>query len=487
MALRLQNVLFRFALVAFLLFSVRAIAQENASASLRDFDFVIDIVETDYAGFPTKTEGEKRDAYERAKKSARAAIAADPDTAVIEIRNLLGWFEDGHLGLSGPPSGFPSAVADRASLEPGMSRTATEEDARRAYRKDPASIAGIWSTPNRSYELAIVPSELVAGTFDAVVLSSQSSNWAPGDIKARLDNDREAIWWMGDRTERKVDVVITDTAIRFVEIDITLIRDYPDVAIDRDRIVPADSFFLRQLSPETLWLRLPDFASEHRVLIETLLLENDELIRSTPNLIVDLRNNRGGGDSSYDRLMSYLYTRPIYSVGVEFRNTARNRDGIKRQLETLDLPPSSVEFANDLLRRMRASSEDWVASDTGGVSIETYPEVMPLPRRVGILAAGAGSSGDQFAIDSRFSRKVTLFGGPTAGVIDYSNVVEAPLPSNANYLLRWPTSRSQRLPEEPLDNVGVQPDVPFGPEVIDPVGRTKELLESAVLPTSFGG
>ena len=459
-----------------------ASAQDDVQTALRDFDFVVGIVEADYAGFPTKTAGDKLAEYDRAKSDARAAIAQEPERAVMEIRNLLGWFEDGHLGLSGPPSGSSGPAGERSGEGVSAKRTVTEEDARAAYTADPQSIAGIWSTPSGSYRLAIVPSEAVEGAYDAAILASQSSNWVAGDIKARIGQDGQATWWMGDRSEREVDAWVSDAAIRLAEVDVTLLRDFPSTGIDRDRIVPADAFFLRQMSPETLWLRLPDFASENRKTIEALLADNDALIRSTPNLIVDIRDNSGGSDASYERLMSYLYTRPIYSIGVEFRNTPRNVETLASQIAGLDLPQETLDYVNSLLDRMRTSDADWVQSDPRGFSITTYPEVMPFPQRVGILGTGAASSGDQFVIDARFSRKTTLFGGPSAGVIDFSNVIGALLPSNGDYRLRWPTSRSGRLPEEPLDNVGVQPDVPFGPEVIDPVGRAMELLEGDAAP-----
>jgi len=471
-----------FCALAILVMAVPASAQTDAQTALRDFDFVIDVVETDYAGFPTKTAGDRLEEYERAKADARAVIAQEPERAVMEIRNLLGWFEDGHLGLSGPPSGSPGPAGKRSEEAVNMTRTVSEEDARAAYTADPQSIAGIWSTPSGSYRLAIVPSEAVEGAFDAVILSSQWSNWVTGDIKARIGPDGQAIWWMGDRSERKVEALVADGAIRFADIDVTLLRDFPDTGIDRDRFVPAEEFFLRQVSPDTLWLRLPDFASENRRTIEALLADNDALLRSTPNLIVDIRENSGGSDSSYERLMSYLYTRPIYSIGVEYRNTPRNVETTARLIAGLDLPQETHDYVNSLLARMRTSDAEWVQSDPRGFSITTYPEVMPFPQRVGILGAGAASTGDQFVIDARFSRKTTLFGGPTAGIIDFSNVIEAPLPSNGDYMLRWPTSRSGRLPEEPLDNVGVQPDVPFGPEIIDPVGRAMELLEGHGAP-----
>ena len=40
------------------------------------------------------------------------------------------------------------------------------------------------------------------------------------------------------------------------------------------------------------------------------------------------------------------------------------------------------------------------------------------------------------------------------------SALAAPAPSG-DFALAWPMTRSMRLPEEPFDNVGVQPDVPF--------------------------
>ena len=74
---------------------------------------------------------------------------------------------------------------------------------------------------------------------------------------------------------------------------------------------------------------------------------------------------------------------------------------------------------------------------------------------------------------------MTTFGKPTAGVIDYSNVVSSKLPSG-NFKMSWPITRSLRLPEEPFDNVGVPPDVPFGEEIADPIGYVQNWLERQV-------
>ncbi len=244
---------------------------------------------------------------------------------------------------------------------------------------------------------------------------------------------------------------------------------------------PGNEFAFRRLSADTVLVRVPTFHIEYLEEFEALLEKHHDTITSTPNLLIDLRGNNGGSDRMYSRLMSYLYTRPIYQIGVELRDTPRNLAALQANVDDGEYPPEVQEFVQNVLDRAAASDSDFVPLAESGFEIVTYPQVYDYPRRVGILAEGAGSSGDQFAIDARASRKVTLLGGPTAGVIDYSNVLTAPAPSG-DFELAWPMTRSMRLPEEPFDNVGVQPDVPFpdgGPDgsVSDEIAWAQAWLE----------
>ena len=50
-----------------------------------------------------------------------------------------------------------------------------------------------------------------------------------------------------------------------------------------------------------------------------------------------------------------------------------------------------------------------------------------------------------------------LFGRPTFGSLDYSNLRPTDFPSGKRQIWRA-TSRSRRLPELPIDGIGVQPD-----------------------------
>lgn len=248
-------------------------------------------------------------------------------------------------------------------------------------------------------------------------------------------------------------------------------RDFPNLS---------QTFAIRRLSDQTMYIRAPHFGADAAEELHGLLERHHDEIVSTPNLLIDLRDNGGGRDFVYAPLMAYLYTRPIYGIGVEFRASSRNMAMLEKIASDPETPQGTLDFLAGFMDRARAAEPgSWVSLWDRDFTIRTYPQVHDLPRRVGILAEGAASSGEQFVIDSRFSRKVTLMGGPTNGVIDYSNVVSAKAPSG-KFEIRYPLTRSMRLPEEPFDNIGVQPDIHFGDDVADQVAAAQAWLERQV-------
>ena len=341
--------------------SSAALAQED------DLDFILSVLEEDYAGWETKTAEGREAEFEEQVALARQRVAEHPEARLWAFAMLLEWFRDDHLGL-------------RANV--------------------------VWP-----------------------------------------DNP-----WADQRAEgRKYD------------------------------FVPAlvDEFAVTRLSDDTIMVRAPDFFVENAETFAALLAEHHEEITSTPNLLIDIRGNRGGGDLTYAPLMAYLYTRPIYGIAPEIRATPRNLATLQENVSSGEYGAEVQEFVANILARAAETEGEWVPMFADGFVIETYPQVHELPKRVGILTEGAGSSGDQFVIDARFSSKVTLLGAPTAGVIDYSNMITMDAPSG-EFALAWPMTRSMRLPEEPFDNVGVPVDVPYPDGVTDQVQWAQDWLERQV-------
>jgi hypothetical protein len=212
------------------------------------------------------------------------------------------------------------------------------------------------------------------------------------------------------------------------------------------------------LSDSTFLIRVPSFDISWKAVLESLLTRSDAEIRRRPNLIIDVRNNGGGSDATFSPLIAYLYTKPIQEEGVE---VLASPDNITKWEQYISMVPESEKEVRkqieSIVSVMRAHMGEFVTIVPS--SQRTLPSVLPFPKRIAVLMnQGCTSSCEQFLLAARQSDKVTLFGRPSKGVLDYSNVVEYELPSKARSI-GIPTTRSKRLPKNPVDGIGVQPDV----------------------------
>lgn len=461
-----------------------------AWVAVRDFDSVVVHMRRDYAGWPDKVERTGRRAeVDSLARRTRERIAAAPDSMIPLTRRWLDWFRDQHVGLTDrSPAPDPGAAnqgqreAEDRRLAEGGERVELPDGVEPPVRVAGDPLQGTWETLDGTYRVVVQRAAPHRDEWRGVVLASRAPSWSRGQIKfevSRSDSGLGGTFLLRDHTRRgsRVDQPAGEDLLRFSSLGIVWRRTGTEPGEALDRIVPARRFFLRPLSEHTLWLRLPDFQLEHRVEIESLLVAHEALLRRAPNLLVDLRNNGGGADASYRELLRWICTRPIDSPGVVFRVSPANANAFEALLATRALPRDLAEDVRQLVARMRKTNEEWIGWSDRPPRPRECDAHQPSPRRVGILITRAGSSGEQFVLDARQSDKVTLFGAPTQGVLDYSNQLEAELPSGC-CVLRYSSSRSLRLPDHPIDNVGILPDVPVDEAVGDPVAWVQKWLES---------
>jgi C-terminal processing protease CtpA/Prc len=83
---------------------------------------------------------------------------------------------------------------------------------------------------------------------------------------------------------------------------------------------------------------------------------------------------------------------------------------------------------------------------------------LPYPQKVAIICNHYnGSTDEQFLIEAKQSLKVKIFGRPTGGMLDISNMNNIDFP-NGKFLLGYCMSKSFRIPDFCIDGVGIQPD-----------------------------
>ncbi|MBF9143515.1 S41 family peptidase [Hymenobacter properus] len=217
---------------------------------------------------------------------------------------------------------------------------------------------------------------------------------------------------------------------------------------------------LEVLDEHAVLLTIPSADSSQQKLVDSLLTANKARLARTPYLLVDVRGNGGGNARVFLSLLELLYTRPVVLDGVAFRSSPRNLAMFRAGLATPGLPADVRKRMSSIIARMEASPTGFVPGQPGRTITLGKHRVQAYPKRVSILMDHrCASATEEFLLAARQSSKVTLFGQPTAGTLDYADLYLEPLPSGL-FAVSIPMSRSLRLPDRPFDANGMKPDVP---------------------------
>ncbi|MDP4276618.1 MAG: S41 family peptidase [Bacteroidota bacterium] len=241
-----------------------------------------------------------------------------------------------------------------------------------------------------------------------------------------------------------------------------LLRQYLDYFKDNHLYVEMRQninfyFTFQQIDSTTSLIRIPSFDSDDKAIIDSLVSKNMAVLSKSSILIIDLRGNRGGIDDSFKSLLPLIYTNPYVMKGVEWRASEGNINYFEDCLKNGTYKVGKEKEIQEQINQMKKHQGGFV---TIGKEDTIYEQtVMEKPLKVGIIANDyCASSCEEFILMAKNSRKVTVFGISTAGTLDYSNTIPVAMPTKG-MVLRYPMTRSKRLPENPIDNVGIAPDV----------------------------
>jgi hypothetical protein len=214
-------------------------------------------------------------------------------------------------------------------------------------------------------------------------------------------------------------------------------------------------FTYKRINADAALLRIPSFAWSNKALIDSLILKNKAEITSTPILIIDLRGNSGGTDYCYLDLLPLIYTNPYISEGVEWWASEGNIEYFEKTLQNGTFKKGMEGQTQALIDSLKKHNGSFF--EERSISIKR-DSVYKTPQTVGVIIDDfCGSSCEQFILIAKNSKKTTVFGTQTLGVLDYSNGVPENLLTKGLYI-KYPMTRSARLPEYPIDNIGIKPD-----------------------------
>lgn len=330
-------------------------------------------------------------------------------------------------------------------------------------KKKEADLEGIWET--KPYKIGI---KKVGENYIGFIIETEAVEWKKGQVKVKIyteNNSQKAKFYFRDHSEELCNSVqligknylkigrffLNRLSPNFDE-DKNIETYYSSVSIQKP--------YSKELDKNTILLRIPSFDQRYKRAIDSVILSIKPRLLSTENLILDLRNNGGGSDGSFEEIIPLLYTNPIRTVGVEFLSTKQNN---QRMLDFINKPEYGMDdddkkWAKESYDKLSAKLGEFVNLRENIVSEKKLDTITEFPKKVGIIInENCGSTTEQFLLAAKQSKKVKLFGTTTDGVLDISNMyfVESPC---KEFTLGYCLSRSMRIPEMTIDEKGIQPD-----------------------------
>jgi len=459
------------------------------------FDWMIQTFEKNDAGFQYIIDKRGEDDYKKhtaLHKEKAKGIGKLNDCQVV-MYEWLRYFRPGHIGVyvkeEGGNDKEPTAAETRLKYKNGKIIDLTEKQLISILekKKNKNPIEGIWE--NGDYVIGIIAAEKSNKNFTAFIIKADSIFWMPKQIKAEMllsDNNKTFVtnYYMRDHSKQIVEAKFVNDAATLLSLNGTnWTKAYPkSIRTEKEELLILFSKsrlpFVKKLSDKTIYMRIPSFLSDQKKNIDSVLAKYDQLLKVTPNLIIDIRYGTGGGDASYEKIIPFLYTNPIRGVGVQLYATELNAKAFQNYAKDAG-DTGDINYYNRIVAKMRANPGKFITMSEQNFDVDSSYKVLPYPKKVAIICnRNNGSTDEQFLIDAKQSSKVKVFGRPTGGMLDISNVNTVDFP-NGKFVLAYCMSKSFRIPNYCIDGVGIQPDYFIDDDVVedDWIEYTKTVLE----------
>lgn len=431
---------------------------------------LINIVENEYPGFVDKVKDSL--SYQNYKEGLLKRAANNEEVECFNIlQEYIKYFKDAHLQIT-------SNQTNCDELQVIETLKMKFEDYKKHVNKSNDKLAGIWTSGK--YKVGVLK---IDSMYHGLIYDCEYDNWNQGEVKFKIYPNRKAIIYNRNHILSTDSVQIFDNiVIKFLDLGIAFIKDIPEnTNYNADSIIQrALGFYLDKLSEQTLFLRLSSFDYQYVDKINSLVTNNHNLFASHKNLIIDVRGNGGGTDYAYRPIMQYVYSKPIRYIGADYFVTNTLIEGLSDWAETADKEKYSDDIKEIIsdIERMRGKSGQFIPyNPEAEFEISKEDTVFKYPENIVILADNnTASSAEKFIYSAKQSKKVKIMGTPTYGAMDYLSLREFNFGCNG-YQLYMPTIRMSRLPDYPIDNIGIQPDIYMDKFVKDWIEYAKEYIE----------
>jgi hypothetical protein len=420
-------------------------------------------IESDYPGFEQKTKDKLL--YNSFKKQLAEESKRTEQSSCFEVlKKYTSFFRDGHIWIN------PATTLNKQGNITTELIDIDIDKFRKKLKTTKDPIAGIWKnrfewTGGVMYEIGITKSG--NNDYTGFVITSSSNFWKPKEVKFKLFADGTFEFYTFDKTKKTGTYEIADNhIIYFKEARSSFIKESIIAAFSEKEIsAKVGAFYgfsVKQLSAKTTIITLPSFDYPFVEMINDMMDEHLRLIENSENLIIDIRGNSGGTDNAYQQLLPYIMTNSIRNIGVEYLATQTLIDGLEGYIKTINdkkEKEDEIKKVRGWINSFEKNKGIFVNVSDNPFSIQEVDLAKKSPRNVVVMIdKRVGSAAENLVMRAKQSKKVKVMGTVTSGGLDYAaaRMFDFGCPE---YLLQLPTYRSLRLPDFPVDNIGLQPDI----------------------------
>jgi hypothetical protein len=457
-----------------LLLSASTFAQKCNCAE--NFNWMVKTFEENDAGFQYVIDKKGKDYYEDFKKrlTAKVSDTLGADDCVQKMREFNQFFRGGHLYVQWNQSYWESVEKNPNKI---VKLKYTEKDILKKIQKKskPHFLEGVWYFSDWGIKFGVLQSEESSTKFlfykmenipdfegVNVVFEVEYNNLSNSYLISDLHNSVKELELTIDTLSNTISYKKKNQIERFF-VKVPNTTNVNSKKMFHYNYFASKTPYFEKLTPTTLYLRVPSFRYENKFIIDSILKQNEVLIKSAPNLIIDIRNGTGGSDESYQGLIPFIQTNTTYSTGQQFYATELNAKGYDF-CASMYQDSLSKKYHKVIANKMRANLGkmiDIFEYELYNKDTVSKIEIIKLdfPKQIAIICNKNNASADEaFLMEARQSKKVKVFGSTTAGMLDISNLncINSP-DGKLNFC--YGTTKSYGIPNFCIDDAGVQPDI----------------------------
>jgi Peptidase family S41 len=441
-------------------------AQDNCNCE-QALKQLIQKVETEYPGFNDKTKDKL--VYNNYKENLLIKARDIQEPACIELlRSYKDFFKDGHISIYQ----VEEEQNVKQNKKPDNKVAISQKEFQKLILNTTDPLEGVWRSG--TYKVGIVK---LNNEYQGFIIEADTTYWKANEIKFRLFKNGKANYYLRDHSLSEETYELVDGWILYFNYS-KYIKELPKPNLSeseiKSKINEIEGCYFKKVSEKTALLCLSSFEHNYVERIKKLLVDNKKAIESSENLIIDVRNNLGGTYAAYEELFPYILTNNVRGLGMEFLVTQTLIDDVQNWFDD----DAGKKKAKQWISIFKGKMGEFVNTDTTDIYITEIKLAERSPKQVVILVnRRTASSGEAFVLDAKQSKKVKVLGTPTYGALDYGTASFFNFGCK-NYKLMMPTWRSMRLPDYPIDNIGIQPDIYLDKSVKDWIQFAVDYLEN---------